>query len=448
VNDERNERLKIEKAMDEILSPLNDFIRSQSVSAVFLLLATLGGLMMANSGYSEIYHAIGDVPLTVGAADWRLEMSLHHWVNHGLMVVFFFMLGLEIKRELLAGELREMRTAAVVIASALGGMVVPAAIFAALNAGGAGLSGWAIPMATDAAFALGALALLAGRAPAGLSAFLVGLAIIDDIGAVLVVAIFYTESLSMSAGAWAVALMVALFVLNVLGVRRVWPYLLLGLGLWFAVLSSGVHATIAGVVLALAIPARARVTADEFMNDARGLLDDYEQDLKDSDSALGDERRHEVALLLRRSTLHVTAPLQRWEQHLHLPVAYVVVPLFAFLNAGIKLDEVPFVTWFTEPLSLGIILGLVLGKFIGILGAAWVVTRSGVGELPHGVALTHIAGAGLLAGMGFTMSLFIAALAFPSDVAMLFQAKTGVFVASSIAGVLGFGWLWLVADKR
>ena len=443
----RDERFVVERVVEDVLSPWKEFVHNQTVSSIVLVVATVAGLVMANSNLAEHYEAFGHIPIQIGVANWQLEMSIHHWVNDGLMVVFFFVLGLEIKRELLAGELDNRRTAIVVIAAALGGMCLPAAIYFALNAGTPAQGGWAIPMATDAAFALGALALLAGRIPTGLSAFLIGLAIIDDIGAVTVVAIFYTNAISFGALIWAAGLLFILFAFNVVGVRRLWPYLGVGIGLWFAVLSSGVHATIAGVLLALAIPARARVTAEQFLNNTRGLLVEYEQDLQNSDLSLGDSARHDVAQRLREHTREVTAPLERWEHRFQLPVAYVVIPLFAFLNAGIKLDDVPVSTWFSDPLSLGVIAGLVVGKVTGVFAFAWVACLLRIGELPSGVSFSHLAGAGLLAGMGFTMSLFIATLAFDAGSTALNQAKAGIFVASLISGALGIAWLWLSSNN-
>jgi NhaA family Na+:H+ antiporter len=390
-----------------VLDTFQRFVSTEAAGALVLLACTAIALALANSPWADAYHRLWETALTLGTQGSGLTLSLRHWVNDGLMALFFFLVGLEIKREMLGGELADRRSAALPVAAALGGMIVPAAIYAAVNRGGPGAAGWGIPMATDIAFALGILALLGDRVPTGLRIFLAALAIADDLGAVLVIATFYTSTLHWAAVGGAAAVLALLVALNRRGVRRPLAYTLAGVVLWMLVLGSGIHPTVAGVLLALTIPAR------------------------------GDGAEREME---RES------PLTRFENALQRPVAFVVLPLFALANAGIPLGgAIGTVT--RSPVAIGAALGLLLGKPLGITLASYAAVRSGVAQLPTGVAWRHVHGVAWLGGIGFTMSLFIAGLAFTQPT-MLDTAKLGVLGASICAGVIGYGLLrWRMARE-
>ena len=407
-----------------------------------LLAATAVALIWANSPYAESYHHTWETPLTFGLGAWSAQWTLHHLINDGLMVVFFFLVGLEIKREMLAGELKTVRTAALPMIAALGGMVIPALLYAIINGGGPGAAGWGVPMATDIAFALGVLALLGDRVPTGLKVFLAALAIVDDIGAVLVIALFYSGGVSwMALGAAAVILLVAAGA-NAAGVRRPWSYGLLGVALWVAVLASGVHATVAGVLLAMAIPVRTRVDETAFLTGARRALADFDAaamiTAADPNTTVLSNTEHHTALEeLETLAERAQPPLIRMEHALHGIVAFGIMPIFALANAGVPLGGETLREGLTSPIAIGALVGLTLGKPIGIAGFSWLAVRMGLATLPGGVTRRMLVGAGVLGGIGFTMALFIAGLAF-GDSRSLEAAKMGVLGASALAGVAGY----------
>ena len=372
-------------------NPFQEFFRTEAATGVLLFASACAALLAANSPWAGAYHHLWETPISVAAGTHQLGLTLHQWINDGLMAVFFLLVGLELKRELLAGELASPRQAALPIAAALGGLAIPAIIYLLTNAGGAGARGWAVPMATDIAFALGALSLAAPRAPSGLKVFLAALAIVDDMGAVLVIGFVYSGSLAWGALGMAAVILLVLVALNLLRVRRLWPYLILGVALWFFVHESGVHATIAGIVLALTIPARGLDSAGEA----------------------------------------ASTPLLRLEHRLHGFSAFVVMPLFAFSNAGVELSGAA-----GGRVTLGIILGLVLGKPLGIFGASVLAVRLRLGALPEGVNWRMLFGCACLGGIGFTMSLFIGMLAFQGTT-LLDSAKVGILAGSIVAGILG-----------
>jgi len=384
----------------KILKPFQEFARLSAAGGILLFGATVAALVWANSPLSESYAAAWhtNVSFTIGSIG--LSKQLHVWINDGLMAIFFFVVGLEIKREMVEGELRTPKRATLPIAAALGGMVVPAGIFAIFNAGSAGSRGWGIPMATDIAFALGVLTLLGSRAPAGLKIFLTALAIIDDLGAVLVIAIFYTSQLNLNALAIAGLLLGLLMALNKSGFRNSGVYAFVGFWLWLAVLNSGVHATIAGVLLAMTIPTDP----------------DPDDDIPEG-------------------------TLFRMEHAIHPWVTFLILPIFALSNAGVALNA-EMLGKVTEPVSLGVILGLVLGKPIGILLFAWFAVKAEMAALPTAVNWKHVLGAGMLGGIGFTMSLFINELAFGQSI-LNAEAKLAILIASSVAGVAGAAFLRL-----
>jgi Na+:H+ antiporter, NhaA family len=422
--------------VERIVRPFQDFADKQSSGGILLLAATVIALAWANSPWDESYIALWHTKLTVGVGDFSITKDLTHCINDGLMAVFFLVVGLEIKREVLVGELSSARNAALPVAAALGGAVVPALIYFAINAGTEGSAGWGIPMATDIAFALGVLALLGQRAPTTLKVFVTALAIVDDIVAVLVIALFYTSEISWGALGVGAVFLAALIVANLLGVGRTLVYAVLGVGLWLCFLLSGVHATIAGVLMALTIPATSFINPQAFLERSRYVLDRFEQAGEKGENVLTNEERQAALHALNHAAYKLEPPLHELEHALHPWVVFVIMPLFALANAGVPLGG-DIVGALASPVTLGIVLGLVVGKQLGITLFAWLAVRSGVSELPEGIGWRHVYGAGWLAGIGFTMSLFITDLAFSED-SLVETAKVGILCASLIAGVVGW----------
>jgi len=424
--------------IERVLQPFAQFAHTASSGGIVLLVCTAVALAWANSPWAASYHHLWELEVAVDAGPVAIRSTLHHLINDGLMAVFFFLVGLEIKREVLIGELASLRQAALPAAAALGGMVVPAAIYAALNTGGSGSAGWGIPMATDIAFALGVLALLGDRVPAGLKVFLAALAIVDDIGAVLVIALFYTGGVDWVALGAAGALLVLAAGANAAGVRRPWAYSLIGVALWGAVLASGVHATVAGVLLAMTIPSRTRINEDQFLLRARRSVEAFEHGCGPGTNVLTNQAQQEALLTLETLCEQAQAPLQTTERKLHGIVAFGIMPLFALANAGVQLTGGDSATVLSRPVMLGILLGLVLGKPLGIMAFSWAAVRMGVATLPGGVTWRMVHGVAWLGGIGFTMSLFVAGLAFPGMPGLLTAAKLGVLAASLVAGLCGW----------
>ena len=420
--------------MRPVLSNFQRFARAEYFSGILLLIATVVAMIWANSPWRDLYDSIWATKITVGIGDFSISKSFFLWINDGLMAIFFFVVGLEIKREILVGELSSPRQAIFPIAAALGGMVVTALFYLLVNAGGPGQDGWGVPMATDIAFALGILSLLGRRAPLSLKVFLAAVAIVDDIGAVLVIAIFYSDSIAVVNLIAAAVVMLALFGLNRAHVRTPLPYAILGIFLWVALLQSGVHATIAGVLLAITIPASQKIDSEYFVRRSRSLLDGFEQAGQSGKSTLTNKDQKGYLTSLERGVEQVRSPLLRLEHLLHPYVSYGIMPLFALANAGVALGS-SFSAALTDRISIGIILGLVLGKQIGITGFGWLATRLGWAERPEGISWRQIYGVGWLAGIGFTMALFISDLAFPVE--MLDTAKVGVLTASLICALVG-----------
>ena len=422
--------------IERLLSPLGRFMRTGSSGGVVLIVATVAALVAANSPWAHGYHALWQTPLAFRLGPYALQASLHEWINDGLMAVFFFLVGLEIKREVLVGELASARRAAFPIAGALGGMVVPALIFAALNLGGAGARGWGIPMATDIAFALGVLALIGDRVPAPLKVFLAALAIADDIGAVLVIALFYTAVLDLKALLLGLVLIVALAAFNRLGARRPYIYIALGLAVWLCFLRSGVHATVAGVLVAMTIPARTRIDTGEFSDRGRRILDAFDAAGPEGENILTNRGQQAAIVELEDTAEAAQAPLQWIEHGLQPWVSFVIIPLFALANAGVELGgEVAHA--FGSRVTLGVLLGLLVGKPLGITLFAWLATRLRVAALPDGCGWRQLLGVAVLGGIGFTMSLFVTGLAF-RDEGLVTEAKVGIFAASLGAALIGW----------
>lgn len=427
------------------LAPFRQFAGTASAGGIVLLAATAVALIWANSPWAESYQRLWDTSLTIGVDKWVLQWSAHHFINDGLMAVFFFVVGLEIKREIWAGELKSLRTASLPLFAAFGGMVVPATLYAMLNVGGLGASGWGVPMATDIAFALGALALLGSRVPTGLKVFLAALAIVDDIGAVLVIALFYSGGISWIALAAAAIILLLAAGANAAGVRHPAAYAMLGLLLWAAIIVSGVHATVAGVLLAFTIPVRTRIDEAAFLGSARQSIDHFDAaavvTASDPDTTVLSNAEHHAAIEeLETLCEQAQPPLIRLEHALAGFVSFFIMPLFALSNAGVALGGEAVRSAFASPITYGVMLGLILGKPIGITGFSYLAVRLGFAALPAGVNWRLIAGTGVLAGIGFTMALFIAGLAF-ADPGVLDQAKVGIMSASVVAGVAGLLYL-------
>ena len=425
--------------VERLLAPFREFARTAASSGLLLVAAALLALVWANSPVADSYLAIWSSDVSVGIAGLTLSDSLRHWINDGLMAVFFLVVGLEIKREVLVGELGSVRRATLPVAAAVGGAVLPALLFLALVGGGTAARGWGVPMATDIAFALGVLALLGRHAPLGLRIFVTALAIVDDLLAVLVIALFYTADVSVPAVAAAGGVLMLLVVANRIGVRRPLVYGVLGLLLWLAVLESGIHATVAGVLLALTIPATTRLDSDAYVERARQLIHDFEGRTVGGEDA-STEEHHSALWELEDATESAQAPMLRIENALHPWVSFAIVPLFALANAGVRL-ETDIVLIVQEPIAIGVVVGLVVGKQLGITAGAWAAVRLGLADLPSGVGWRDVYGAAWLGGIGFTMSLFIGTLAYGEESAELGLAKMGVLVASVIAGVGGYAVL-------
>ncbi len=438
----------LEKSFGHIITPFEDFIHRQTTSGLLLMATAILALVLANSALSAIYDHVLHVPVTVALGGWSIEMSLHHWINDGLMAFFFFVVGLELKRELLAGELADLRKAMLPVVAAIGGMAVPALIYFLFNMDGPGAKGWGIPMATDIAFAIGALVLLARRVPKALITFLVALAIVDDLGAVAVIALFYTSDLVPGALLAAAGIVAMLSIFNLVGIRRIVPYFILAVFLWYALLLSGIHPTLAGVLGAFTVPARPKYDPAYFSAKTKDILSRFDSSYRTNRAITTNDDLRSLVQTMENAILNVMTPLQRLEHIWHLPVAYLVIPIFALFNAGIVLGAGDGMRMLADPVLLGIVFGLVVGKFIGITGASWLALKSGLVDLPEGTSFSQIAGVSLLAGIGFTMSIFIAQLAFYGHDNLLLTAKTGILLASLISGVGGFTWLWLVGAKR
>lgn len=417
-----------------VARPVREFLRVEAAGSLLLLAAAAIALVWANSPWAASYDTLWHTHLTLDVGPLHLDESLQHWVNDALMVIFFFVVGLEIKYELVNGDLRDPRTAALPIVAAIGGMAVPAGIYLALNPPGShGADGWGIPMATDIAFAVGVLGILGRRIPSSARLFLLTLAIVDDIGAILVIAVFYTSDLSLGWLAVALGLLAAMVVARLLRVWSVVVYAVLGVGTWFALLESGVHATLAGVAIGLLAPATPLLREEVARGHARDAL---------RDNVLDPDELARMRFLLKESV----SVVERLQSALHPLSAYVVLPVFALANAGVELGAISKV--FTEPVGLGIMLGLVLGKPVGILLASFVAVRTGLGRLPEDTTWPMVLGLGAVAGIGFTVSIFIAGLSFPGSDLLTEEAKISILLASLFAAVVGVVLLLVTTRGR
>lgn len=425
-----------ERSLVLALTPLQGFVQTSVSGIGLLLLGTLLALVLANSPMSDMYDRFWLSEVTIGSESFGITESLRHWVNDGLMALFFFIMGLEIKREVLVGELRYPRQAALPIAAAVGGVIVPALIFGVINLGGDGARGWGIPMATDTAFALGILTLLGSRVRPLLLVFLTAFAIVDDILAVGVIAVFYTDEIHWTAVAIAVGLIAVLAFANRAGFHR-WPiYAIVGLGTWVAVFESGIHGTLAGILVAMTVPAQSWINPSEFLLRAKRAIDDFERACFIAPSILSNEPQQQATQSLERLCEDVETPMTHLQHRVNPVVAFVILPVFAFANAGIPLVD-GLGDALRSPVTWGVIIGLVIGKPIGITLFAWLAVRSGLALKPGAISWVHLASVACLGGIGFTVSLFVTELAFEAG-PIADTARVGILFGSVIAGIAGY----------
>ncbi|NVJ59391.1 MAG: Na+/H+ antiporter NhaA [Gammaproteobacteria bacterium] len=448
IKESDKERAPLEKPLEKIVRPLRNFVKSQVASGVLLLCATVVAIIVANSPWSDLYHSLNHFEFSISLDQWSLSHSLKHWVNDGLLVLFFFLLGMEIKRELLVGDLKDFSQSSFVLVIALGGMVAPALIYFIITSveNSEFTRGWGIPMATDTAFALGLLSLLGKRVPPIATVLLSALAIVDDIGAVLVINLFYSEGIALAPIVNSGLMIVMLVVMNMAGVRTPLPYFIVGILLWYFVLSSGVHATTAGIIAAFAIPARPKVKTHWFSKRMRKLLMHYEK-IDDTDSTiLEQQRQHDLVEEVQSSANITMTPLQQWSSGLERPVAFFIIPLFALLNAGVTLPQ-NINELEISSIWLGVFLGLLIGKPLGIMLFAFTAIKLKIAKMPKDFSMPQLLGLSCLAGIGFTMSLFISTLAFDSSNELLIQAKLGVLTGSLVAAIAGVAILSLYSKR-
>jgi NhaA family Na+:H+ antiporter len=433
--------------IEKIVRPIQRFMHQQKSGGIVLGVCVIIAMILANSPWADTYHHLLEQKF---GFRWNgnsyFEFTLHHWINDGLMAVFFFVVGLELKREIVGGELSNPRKALLPIGAALGGMLVPALIYLAFNSSGEAQSGWGIPMATDIAFALGVLYLVGNRIPLSLKVFLTALAIVDDLGAVLVIAFFYTSDISLNYLLSGGLVLLAMYAGNKLGVRSIFFYAILGIGgLWTTFLLSGVHATIAAVLAAFTIPADVKLKENPFILKIQDYLDKFRNiDPSENTPTLTSEQLH-VIEQISKTTDAATPPLQQLEHAMHPFVTFLIIPVFALANAGISLN-IDADQLFSTNIAIGIALGLLIGKVAGVVGFTLLFIKLKIAPYPDGMNIKNLFGLGLLAAIGFTMSLFITSLAFKHPEYMV-QAKVGIFIASIIGGIAGYILLKKVKSK-
>ena len=412
------------------------FFHSQVSGSFVLMACTVVALVWANSPWGEAYFNLSDTYIGISWGGSAFKMSLSHWIMDGLMAIFFFVVGLEVKREIVVGELSTMRKAFLPVSAAIGGAVVPAIIYVSLNAGGPGSPGWGVPMATDIAFALGILAMFGSRVPIGLKVFLTALAIADDMIAVVVIALFYTDQINVTGLICAAVFIGLIAAANRMGIRPMWIYILLATGAWLGVLLSGIHATIAGVLIAMVVPVRATIKPSEFLGKCRKSMEQLESGELTRDSMISNTDQLRALNRIYTAADDMIPAGLRLEKQLHPVQAFMILPLFALFSAGVKFDA-ETLSDATGTIGWGIVLGLVFGKQIGVTAASWLAIRSGRADMPEGVNWSQLWGVSCLAGVGFTMSIFIAGLAF-ADETLIAEAKIGILAASLLSGVVGY----------
>ena len=422
--------------IERLLNPLNRLFQNQSTSAIITFLAVVVAMIWANSDWSESYSHLWHTPLAFTIGSFTISESLHTWINDGLMAIFFFIVGLEIKRELFGGELSSPRKAILPISAAFGGMVIPALVYVFFNQDTPAENGWGIPMATDIAFSLGILSLLGKRVPISLKIFLTALAIVDDLGSVLIIAFFYTSDIYVYDLMWGFVFLMVLMLGNFVGIRNQLFYMVVSIGgLWLAFFFSGVHPTIAGVLAAFAIPGRVKINEKVFLDNMATLTTMFKK-ANPNDNKFVTNEQMEILETINEVSTDAATPLQKVEHSLSGFVSFIVLPLFALANTGISIHG-EGLSVLLHPVSLGIGLGLILGKFIGIVGLSKLMVALGLAELPDKSTWHHIYGVAFLAGVGFTMSLFISDLAFTDD-HIIHLSKISILVSSALAGLIGY----------
>lgn len=426
------------------------FFNKELFSAMLLAIFSAAAIIIANSPWAHHYEHWLHLEISILFGDLTISHSLLHWINDGLMTLFFFTVGLEIKREVLVGELADRKMAMLPVVAAAGGMIVPGLIYALLNMGQPGMAGWGIPVATDIAFSLGAIALLGSRLPVGLRIFLTAFAIADDLGAVIIIAVFYTQSISMGYLVASLTCIIVLLIANLLWIRWLPFYIFMGIATWICVMGSGVHATVAGVAVAMLVPARGKYNVSRFVSKIQAIINQMNVD-KAIDRywfSIFIKPEHVNSIHELSVACHdVETPLLRMEHALHPLVVYFILPLFAFFNAGLSLEGMSFFSAASHPVALGCILGLVVGKPAGIALASYWAVRAKIAALPENVKWPHIIGAGMLGGIGFTMSLFISGLSF-TDASLLTFSKLGVLAGSGLSAIFGLLFLAFASIKK
>jgi Na+:H+ antiporter, NhaA family len=428
--------------IDRLLQPVSKFIRLEYTAGIVLLSCVVVAIAWANIAGIDSYHHTWNTHLRIGFGVHNFDQPLHVWINDGLMAVFFFVIGLELKREFIDGELSSVSKAALPMAAAFGGMIVPAFIYFLFNNNLPSSGGWGIPMATDIAFALGLLSLAGDKISYSIKVFLSALAVADDLGAVIVIAIFYTQQINFVLLCFGGAGLILLWIGNTIGIRHLLFYGLIGLIIWFCFLFSGVHATIAGVLIAFTIPARTKINENLYLLQLHKYAQRFQLEIP-TNSTLTTPAQHRYIEKIKGISQDAETPLQKVEHNLHPWVAFTIMPLFALSNAGVIISR-DFFSTILNPVSVGIITGLVIGKFIGVLGFSWLMIKWGPAALPDKSSWRHIVGIALLAGVGFTMSLFVTGLAF-TDQQLIEQAKAGILLGSLISGAAG---LFLLKSKQ
>lgn len=438
--------LKLSPIEKWVVRPVSEFINKSTTGGMVLIASAALAVFLANSPWKDAFFHFWKTEIGFSFGDFTLSNTLHHWINDGLMAIFFFVVGLELKREIVGGELSNPKKAILPIVAGIGGMVFPALIYTIFNGGTEAARGWGIPMATDIAFALGVLFLLGNRVPIALKVFLTAFAIVDDLGAVLVIAIFYTDQISLMHLAIGLSGVVALFIANRLGVRHPLSYAIVGIGcVWYCFLVSGVHATIASVLVAFTIPAKTKVSEAYFVKSVRGYLDQFKAiDADNKQKVLTSEQLHILNGVEHLVNAALT-PLQKLEHALHPFVTFFVIPVFALANAGVTFEQ-EMLSSIANPITLGVAFGLFFGKIIGIFGLCGLFIKLKWAPMPEGMNFKHLFGAGLLGGIGFTMSLFVSELAF-IDPLHHAEAKLAILAMSVIAGVCGYLYLNAVLKK-
>lgn len=441
-------RTSLETKMDEVLSPFQEYINFQAIGGLLLGLTTIIALAWVSiPALRDSYYAFINCPISFSIGSLSFDETLKQFVNNVLLTLFFFFVGLEIKREFIAGELSDKKRAMFVFIAALGGMIFPAVIYISITHNTEYVNGWGIPMATDTAFAIGILTCIRQYVPKGLFSFLASLAIIDDIGAIIVIAVFYTDSLNANYLFSALCIISVLMLMNYAGFRRAGVYIILGILMWLCIEKAGVHGTLSGIIVALLIPARPRRGPNEYSKRIRKLLSFFKKRTEDK-TVIEDTRQHAALEEIREVTIQATTPLQRWESRLEHPIILVVLPLFALVNAGIVLNPKLFMDVVTNPMPLGIIFGLLIGKPLGISLMAYLAVKFDIGKVPKNTSLMNVIHASFLAAIGFTMSLFIANLSFGLNDESIAVAKAAIIFASAIAAIIAIVWILLHSNRE